>query len=171
MSNSQRIAVPGHLAAGLEREQAKKQKTPVPASPDSVEAMVGKAYQPPKERILDPESIDKSLIERMPDPTGWRMVILPFRGRATTDGGIVIPGKVLDDTQLQTVVGYVLKQGPLCYKDEKKFPAGPWCTERQWIIFARYAGSRFRIEGGEVRIINDDEVLATIGDPNDILSH
>lgn len=163
MSSSPQIAVPGHVAAEIAKEKAEK-----PPIGEKVE----KAYQPPKEeRVLDPENIDKSLIDRMPDPTGWRMVILPFRGRATTEGGIIIPGSVLDDTQIQTVVGYVLKQGPLCYKDEKKFPEGPWCKERQWVIFARYAGSRFRIEGGEVRIINDDEILATIDDPNDILSH
>jgi hypothetical protein len=63
-----------------------------------------------------------------------------------------------------------VKQGPLCYKDPEKFPDGPWCEEKQWVVFARYAGSRFRIEGGECRILNDDEVLATIDDPEDILS-
>tara|TARA_R110000772_G_scaffold20946_4_gene57979 strand:+ start:6578 stop:7081 length:504 start_codon:yes stop_codon:yes gene_type:complete len=167
MSSKPQIALPGHIAAELEKEREKKNK----AAPDSIEEKVQKAYQPPKETVLDPENIDKSLIDRMPNPTGWRMIILPYRGRATTDGGIIIPDKVLDDTQIQTVVGYVLKQGPLVYKDKKKFPDGPWCEERQWVIFARYAGSRFRIEGGEVRIINDDEILATIDDPNDILSH
>ena len=30
------------------------------------------------------------------------------------------------------------------------------------LIFARYAGSRIQIDGGEVRLLNDDEVLATI---------
>jgi len=113
---------------------------------------------------------DKSLLERMPQPTGWRMLILPYRGKETTEGGIYIPNQVLNDTQLQTVVGYVVKQGPLCYKDAEKFPDGPWCTEKQWVIFARYAGSRFRIDGGECRILNDDEILATIDDPEDILS-
>jgi co-chaperonin GroES (HSP10) len=68
------------------------------------------------------------------------------------------------------VVGYVVKQGSLCYKDKEKFPDGPWCKEKQWVIFARYAGSRFRIEGGECRILNDDEILAVIDDPEDILS-
>lgn len=169
MSSSPLIAVPGHVAAAIKKEREAKKSS---ADPDSIAAKVGKAYQPPTERkVLDPQNIDKTLIERMPNPTGWRMVILPYRGRAMSGGGIVIPDKVLDDSQLQTVVGYVLKQGPLCYKDEKKFPTGPWCAERQWVIFARYAGSRFRIEGGEVRIINDDEVLATIDDPDDILSH
>jgi len=87
-----------------------------------------------------------------------------------TEGGIVLPNKLLDDDQIQTVVGYVVKQGSLCYKDKEKFPEGPWCEEKQWVIFARYAGSRFRIEGGEVRILNDDEILATIDNPDDILS-
>ena len=36
-------------------------------------------------------------------------------------------------------------------------------------MFALYAGSRFRIEGGEIRILNEDEVLATIQDPEQIL--
>ena len=38
-----------------------------------------------------------------------------------------------------------------------------------WVVFARYAGSRIEIEGGEVRLLNDDEVLATVQDPTDIL--
>ena len=37
-----------------------------------------------------------------------------------------------------------------------------------WIIFARYAGSRIKIDGGEIRLLNDDEVLATVENPEDI---
>ena len=131
---------------------------------------INESYVESEKRVLDPSLLDKSLIERMPQPTGWRMLILPYRGKATTEWGIHIPNQVLDDGQIQTVVGYILRQGPLAYKDTNKFPDGPWCSEKDWIIFPRYAGSRFRIEGGEVRIINDDEVLATIADPDDILS-
>lgn len=137
---------------------------------DAAKEGVKSLYKEPKAKVLDPEAMDKSLLECMPNPTGWRMLILPYRGKETTESGIYIPNKVLDDTQIQTVVGYVVKQGPLCYKDKAKFPDGPWCEEKQWVIFARYAGSRFRIDGGEVRILNDDEILATIDDPEDILS-
>lgn len=137
---------------------------------ESAEEGIKSLYKDPQPKVLDPAAMDKSLLERMPTPTGWRMLILPYRGKETTDGGIYIPTKVLDDTQIQTVVGYVVKQGSLCYKDEEKFPDGPWCQEKQWVIFARYAGSRFRIEGGECRILNDDEILAVIDDPEDILS-
>ncbi len=43
------------------------------------------------------------------------------------------------------------------------------CKVGDWVVFARYAGSRIEIEGGEVRLLNDDEVLATVQDPTDIL--
>ena len=121
-------------------------------------------------RVLDPTLLDNTLLERMPNPTGWRLLILPYRGKGTTDGGIHLPDKILEEGQIQTVVAYIIKQGPLAYKDKEKFPDGAWCKEKDWIIIARYAGSRLRIEGGEVRIINDDEVLATILDPDDIIN-
>ena len=137
---------------------------------DAAAEGVKSLYKAPQPKVLDPEAMDKSLLERMPQPTGWRMLILPYRGKETTEGGIYIPNQVLNATQLQTVVGYVVKQGSLCYKDAEKFPDCPWCSEKQGVIFARYAGSRFRIDGGECRILNDDEILATIDDPEDILS-
>lgn len=136
---------------------------------DSVKAGIERLYEKKEERVLNPELVDKPLLDRMPDPTGWRVLILPYRGKGRTEGGIYLPDKVLDDGQLQTVVGYVLKVGPLAYKDEEKFLEGPWCQKGDWVIFARYAGSRFRIDGGEVRILNDDEILARVSDPEDVL--
>ena len=66
-------------------------------------------------------------------------------------------------------MAYVLKIGPLAYKDPDKFgDGGSWCKEGDWICIGRYAGSRFSLEDMEVRIINDDEVIATILDPDDI---
>ena len=80
-----------------------------------------------------------------------------------------MPDSVMQTEALATVCGYVLRVGPDAYKDEEKYPNGPWCAEKQWVIFGRYAGSRFKIEGGEVRLLNDDEILARINDPSDIL--
>jgi|TARA_R100001530_G_scaffold135899_1_gene114434 co-chaperonin GroES (HSP10) len=133
------------------------------------ENLLNSLYVEAKEKTLDPSLIDKPVLERLPSPTGWRMLILPYRPPKATKGGILLAEKHLDETQVQTVAGYVLKLGPLAYKDKDKFPDGPWCEEKQWVVFARYAGSRFKIEGGEVRILNDDEILATIKNPEDIL--
>ena len=131
---------------------------------------VDNLYVKEDSRVLDRTLLDHTLLERMPSPTGWRMLILPYRGKGTTDGGIHLPDKTIEEGQIQTVVAYVLKQGSLAYKDKEKYPDGAWCKEKDWIVIARYAGSRLRIEGGEVRIINDDEVLATILDPDDIFN-
>ena len=59
--------------------------------------------------------------------------------------------------------------GPECYKDKERYPSGPWCKVGDWVVFARYAGSRIEIDGGEVRLLNEDEVLATVKNPEDIL--
>lgn len=127
------------------------------------------AYINSNDLVLDPKLIEKPLLERMPTPTGWRLLVLPYKGKGKTEGGVILPDKVVEENQISTQVGYVLKMGPLAYKDKSKFETGPWCQEKDWVIFARYAGSRFRIDGGEVKILNDDEILATILNPEDIL--
>ena len=105
---------------------------------------------------------------KLPVPTGWRILVLPFQGKKKTKGGILYSDEQIDRQQLATVCGNVLAVGPQAYTGEK-FPDGPWCKVGDWVIFARYAGSRFKIEGGEVRLLNDDEIIATINDPEDIV--
>jgi len=129
------------------------------------------AYVNEKERVLDPTVLDKSLIERMPDPSGWRLLVLPYKGRGVTDGGIHLLDSTLDKENLATSVCYVLKVGPLAYQDETKFDGQPWCKEGDWVLIGRYAGARFALEDDhEVRIINDDEVIGVILNPDDIKS-
>ena len=122
-------------------------------------------------KVLDERTIDKSLLDKLPTPTGYRILILPWSGPKKTKGGIILSDKTHETIQMTTVCGLVLKMGSLCYRDKERFPFGKWCNERDWVIFGRYAGSRFKIEGGEVRILNDDEIIATISKPADILHH
>ena len=121
--------------------------------------------------FLDAKSVSEntSLLERLPSPTGWRILVLPYAGPKKTKGGIILTDNTSETIQMTTVCAYVLKVGELAYKDKEKFPDGPWCKEGEWVIFGRYAGSRFKIEGGEVRILNDDEIIARINNPEDIL--
>ena len=111
----------------------------------------------------------KEETEKLPNPTGWRIIVLPFRMDEKTKGGILMGQDTLDKQQVASQCGNVLAMGPQCYKDKERYPDGPWCKVGDWVIFARYAGSRFKIEGGEVRMLNDDEILATIKDPEDLL--
>jgi|TARA_Y100000296_G_scaffold1843_1_gene1995 chaperonin GroES len=122
-------------------------KQPVPTSPEGV----------------------KSYLSILPKPVGYRMLIRPWSGEKKTKGGIIITEATQDTIEMTTVVGLVIMMGDLCYKDEKKFPSGPWCKEGQFVIYGQYAGSRFKTKYGEHRILNDDEVIATIRKPEDVL--
>ena len=106
---------------------------------------------------------------KLPMPTGLRMLVLPFRMKEKTNGGILMGQETIDRQQVASQCGNVLAMGPDCYLDKNKFPHGPWCKVKDWVVFARYAGSRIEIEGGEVSLLNDDEILATVQDPTDIL--
>jgi len=112
---------------------------------------------------------EETNLERLPNPTGWRLLVMPFQVKEETKGGIIIAQETLDRARVATQVGYVLKMGDLCYQDKERYPTGPWCKEKDWVVFARYAGSRMEIEGGEIRMLNDDEVLGTIDNPEDVI--
>ena len=34
---------------------------------------------------LNPEKITPALLEQLPEPTGWRILILPYRGKGRTE--------------------------------------------------------------------------------------
>ena len=110
-------------------------------------------------------------LEKMsiPKPTGWRIIVLPYKAKEKTKGGIILSDKTVAESQIATNCGLVMEVGPDAYQDEDKIPNGPWCKKKDWVLFARYAGSRINIDGGELRVLNDDEILGTIDDPEDIL--
>jgi co-chaperonin GroES (HSP10) len=115
-----------------------------------------------------PEEVKKYL-EILPRPVGYRMLVRPWSGEKKTKGGILLSDTTHEMIEMTTVVGLVIMMGELCYKDKEKFPSGPWCKEGQFVIYGRYAGSRFKTKFGEHRILNDDEIIATIKKPEDIL--
>ena len=113
---------------------------------------VAKAVQKKKkdEEKKEEEKLESS---KLPEPTGWRILVLPHKGQGKTKGGVYLSDKTIQETQIATNVGLVLKVGPDAYNDKDRFPNGPWCKEKDWVVFARYAGSRLNIEGGELRIL------------------
>ena len=121
--------------------------------------------------VWDGKAVEKQKkeIEKVPNPTGYRIVLFPLKLDSKTKSGIILTDETVAESQITTNICKVLKVGPDAYKDKEKFPTGPWCKTDDWVLITRYAGSRIRIDGGELRIINDDEILAVIDDPRDIL--
>ena len=56
--------------------------------------------------------------QKLPQPTGWRMLVLPFRMKEKTDGGIIMGTETIDRQQVASQCGNVLAMGPDCYKDK-----------------------------------------------------
>ena len=156
----------------MSKEQLSTSKKVVPKHKNALE----EKYKEQKvESVEEVKRVDETNVSdiknELPQPTGWRILVLPFTPKEKTKGGIIIAQESLDKARIATNCGYVVKMGPMAYGDKEKFPTGPWCKEKDWVIFARYAGSRLPIEGGEVRLLNDDEVLGTIKDPESVLHY
>ena len=124
--------------------------------------LVGVKKSEPKKEITKEET-------KLPKPTGWRMLVLPFRMEEKTKGGILLGGETIDRQQVASQCGNVLAMGDACYVDKERYPNGPWCKEGEFVVYGRYTGSRFQTKFGEHRILNDDEIIGTIGKPEDIL--
>ncbi len=156
----------------MSKEQLSTSTKEVPKHKNALEE---KYKEQQVESVEEAKRIDETNVsdikDELPQPSGWRILVLPFTPKEKTKGGIIIAQESLDKARIATNCGYVVKMGPMAYGDKEKFPTGAWCKQGDWVIFARYAGSRLPIEGGEVRLLNDDEVLGTIKDPESVLHY
>ena len=110
----------------------------------------------------------EKLADRLPTPVGYKMLVVKPEVNSTTAGGIALASETTRKEEAGAVVGLVLKQGDLCYKDTEKFPTGPWCHEGDFVLLRAYSGSRFSVDGKEFIIVNDDMIEGTVADPRGI---
>jgi len=111
---------------------------------------------------------EKQEATQLPEPTGYRILIAIPEKEEKTEGGIIKAEETIRYEEVSTITGFVLKMGPDCYKDESRFPTGPWCSEGDFVVFRSFSGTRIKIHGKEFRIINDDSVEAVVDDPRGI---
>lgn len=108
---------------------------------------------------------DEQLLAKLPEPKGYKILIAIPKLTGKTEGGVYMPDELKKAEETASILGYVLKIGTEAYKDEKKFPDGPYCKEGDFVIFRSYSGTRFKLHGEEFRLINDDTVEAVVDDP------
>jgi co-chaperonin GroES (HSP10) len=108
---------------------------------------------------------DEQLKAKLPEPSGYRLLIAVPEVSEKTQGGVFMPEQLKKAEETASIVGFVVKAGPDAYTDPNKFPTGPWCKEGDFVIFRSYSGTRFKVLGKEFRLINDDTVEAVVEDP------
>lgn len=114
------------------------------------------------------DNIEQKQATQLPEPTGYRILIAIPDKEEKTEGGILKAQETLHYEEVSSIVGFVMKMGPDCYKDETRFPTGPWCQVGDFVLFRAFSGTRIKIYGKELRIINDDNVEAVVDDPRGI---
>ena len=114
-----------------------------------------------------PETAEKKA-KQIPEPSGFHILCMVPEVEDKFDSGFIkTDATVYAEERLITYL-FVMKLGPDCYKDPVRFPSGPWCKERDFILVRPHSGTRLKIHGKEFRIINDDTVEGVIEDPRGI---
>ena len=114
---------------------------------------------------VDNTKVEDNLQSKLPEPTGYRLLIALPEIDEKTEGGVIMPDGLRKDESTASIIGFVLKAGPDAYSDKERFPSGAWCKEGDFVIFRSYSGTRFKVAGKEFRLINDDTVEGVVDDP------
>ena len=100
----------------------------------------------------------------LPKPSGFRVLLKARQVEEKTKGGIILTDDSREAAKFSCVVSEVISMGSDCYHDKNE----SWCKVGDWVLTAKYVGLKFKYEGEEYSMINDDEVLAVVPDPSKI---
>ena len=114
---------------------------------------------------VDNTKVEDNLQSKLPEPTGYRLLIALPEIDEKTQGGVIMPDGLVKDESTASIIGFVIKMGSDAYADKERFPNGAWCKEGDFVIFRSYSGTRFKVAGKEFRLINDDTVEGVVDDP------
>jgi len=117
--------------------------------------------------VGDATNVEKAA--QLPKPSGYHILCAIPEKEKEYDSGIFKADETIRMEETMTTVLFVVALGPDCYKDEKRFPSGPWCKEGDFVLVRPHSGSRLVIHGREFRLINDDTVEATVDEPRGII--
>jgi co-chaperonin GroES (HSP10) len=114
-----------------------------------------------------PETAEKKA-KQIPVPSGFHILCMIPEVEDKFDNGIIKAETTIFAEERLTTVLFVMDLGPDCYKDQKRFPTGPWCKVGDFVLVRPNTGSRLKIHGREFRIINDDAVEGVVDDPRGV---
>ena len=111
---------------------------------------------------------DEDKAKQLQEVSGYRILCAIPEAEKEFESGLIKSDQTLRNEEVLSTVFFVVKMGPDCYKDEKRFPSGPWCKVGDFILARPNSGTRLKIHNREFRIINDDSVEGIVEDPRGI---
>jgi chaperonin GroES len=89
-------------------------------------------------------------------PLGDRVIVEPIEQEETTPSGIVLPETAKEKPQR----GSVIAAGPGRIEDGQRIDMEVKVGDT--VIYARYAGTEFKLDGKKLLILSEKDILATL---------
>ena len=105
--------------------------------------------------------------KQLPEPVGYKMLLILPEADKEYASGILKADQTRQADEVASVVAFVAKMGPDCYKDEKRFSV-PWCKIGDFVVIRPYSGVRIVVHVKEMRLVNDDSIEAVVEDPRGV---
>ena len=114
---------------------------------------------------------DEQWEAQLPVPVGYRLLVaLPDIDDHYEGTSLLKTDTEKHREYIMSIMGVVIDMGADAYFDKERFPDGPWCKVGDYVMFRMNTGTRFKVNGKEFRLMNDDSVEAVIPDPRGIMT-
>ena len=112
---------------------------------------------------------DKELELQLPKPVGYRVLVaLPEVEDKYEGTELLKTDKEKHFENVMSILGAVIDMGDQAYSDKERFPTGAWCKAGDYVMFRANTGTRFKVQGKEYRLMNDDSIEAVVSDPRGV---
>lgn len=122
----------------------------------------------PQGPVSELPSTAEAKAKQVPDPVTYHLLCAVPDAEEKFESGLLKADTTMHHEEVLTPILFVMKMGPDAYKDTTRFPSGPSCKVGDFVIVRPNSGTRLKIHGRELRIVNDDSVEAVVEDPRGI---
>jgi co-chaperonin GroES (HSP10) len=112
--------------------------------------------------LSDSDIPDPSPLPRIP---GVGVLVRPVPVRRKSAGGILLPDNFREDMEYMNTVGRVLALGELAFKDEEIYRNGPWVKPGDYIVYAKFAGSKLYWKGVKLLLVKAPAIELVVDKP------
>ena len=106
---------------------------------------------------------------QLPKPVGYMVMVALPKVEEAYESGILKSDQSRREEYIMSTMGAVIDMGAEAYCDKDRFPNGPWCKVGDFVMFRPNTGTRFKVNGAEYRLMNDDSIQAVVADPRGIV--
>ena len=123
----------------------------------------------PTEAVNEAPLTEEEIEQQLPRPVGYHILVALPKVEDKYESGLIKAERTQTEEYILSTMGAVIDMGDQAYADKDRFPTGPWCKIGDFVMFRPNTGTRFKVNGSEYRIMNDDSVQAVVSDPRGVV--